>query len=226
MNYLRLFLLIAATGTLLFIYYVSNHSGTNQSTDTTALAEFTEFETIRLSEPDLNNPATLMTALKNRRSERDFKSEKLTFQQLSSLLWAANGLNRDNDTVRTTAPSARALYPVEIYAVLPNGIYRYNKQGHTLEPIVEGNYMEQTGIQSFVKEAPLNILYIADLSKNPNFTYAAIDAGHNSQNVYLYCAATGLKSVTRGSADGEVLLKTLQLDPEQHKFILAQTVGK
>lgn len=184
------------------------------------------FDTIRLQAPNLKKEGTLMMALKNRKSDREYKKEPLSRQQISDLMWAVGGLNRENDTVHITAPSARALYPVQIYATFNEGIFKYNKRNHTLDPVTEGNFMELTGMQSFVKDAALNLIYIADLSRQPEFEWAAIDAGHHSQNVYLYCASEGLKTVVRGSAYGDSLLKVLELDSAQHRFILSQTVGK
>ncbi|MEG1585685.1 MAG: SagB/ThcOx family dehydrogenase [Bacteroidales bacterium] len=212
---------------LLSLITACTYPSVNKESDSvTAPMTLTQFDTIRLVSPDLTKSVSLMTALKNRRSDRDFTKENLSLQQLSEVLWAANGLNRANDTLRTTAPSARALYPVQIYAALKNGIYKYNNRKHLLEPVLEGNYMEATGIQSFVTDAPLNLIYIADLAKHNNLQIASIDAGHNSQNVYLYCAAEGLKVVVRGSVEIPALLNLLRLDTERFQFIMAQTVGK
>jgi nitroreductase len=85
-----------------------------------------------------------------------------------------------------------------------------------------------TGTQPFVATAPLNLVYVADMSKArpgaDSETYVAADAGFIAQNVYLYCASENLATVVRGSVDRVALAKTMKLKPEQ-KIILAQSVG-
>ena len=184
------------------------------------------FDTILLDAPDMEREGSLMTALKDRKSTREYSHEALSRQEVTDLMWAAGGLNREGDTIHTTAPSAMARYPIEIYAAFDEGIFRYDKREHALIPVVEGNYMELTGRQPFVKDASMNLLYIANLATGSNEKWASVDVGHNAQNVNLYCASEGLGTVVRGSADADSLLHVMGLDPEQYVFILAQSVGK
>jgi nitroreductase len=114
-----------------------------------------------------------------------------------------------------------ALYPIQVYAVMAYGIYFYNPLKHVIEPVVKGDYRKLVGLQDYVYTAPLNIIYIADykayegkrpIESEKHLWLASIDAGHCSQNVYLYCASEGLKCVFRAGAKEKELLETLGLD--------------
>jgi SagB-type dehydrogenase family enzyme len=153
----------------------------------------------------------------------------LPLQELSNLLWAANGINRPESGKRT-APTARNWLEIDVYVALPEGLYLYEARTHVLTPVVTNDLREATGRQPFIKEAPLNLIFVADFAKmkdaseeNKNF-YSATDTGFISQNVYLYCASQGLATVVRGMVDRPSLSKAMQLRPDQ-KIILAQTVG-
>ena len=194
--------------------------------------DLTSFDTIRLLKPNTKGGKPLMKLFNERKSDRNFSKEGLSLRHLSELLWAANGINR-KETNKRTVPSAMALYPIETYVFLENGVYLYCPHSHILIPVVKGDYREITGRQIFVNEAPLNIVYIANFNKykssrkddiNRWVYIAALDAGHSSQNVYLYCAQEKLKTVVRAGAQEEELMKLLNLD-ENYRFIVAQTVG-
>lgn len=189
------------------------------------------FETIKLTAPKTDCKAPLMEVAQNRKSDRNFAETNLSLEDLSNVLWMANGVNREDG--KRTVPSAMAMYPLETYAVLSNGIYRYDPAAHQLIPVLEGDHRNLTGLQDFVYNAPLNLVFIADYStyierkmpENKWLYLAALDAGHCTQNVYLYCAGAGLKVVVRAGAKEKELLEALNLDPKKHQFIVAQTVG-
>lgn len=180
--------------------------------------------------PDFTRLGTVREALQERHSEREFRPDELALGHLSGVLWSAYGVNREDG--KRTAPSAMALYPIDVYAVLPDGIYLYAPDTHTLEPVVEGNFRELSGVQDYVYTAPLNLLYIANMKRYTGSPLApemyqflaGTDAGHMSENVYLYCASQGLKTVVRAGAKVEELMRILMLDAN-HRFVLAQTVG-
>jgi len=193
-----------------------------------------EFKNIELLAPDTENKAPLMAALENRRTSRDFSDKELYLEDLSNVLWAAYGVNRPDG--KRTAPSAMAVYPVDVYAVLSNGIYFYDAPNNALRAIAEGDFRRITGGQDFVYDAPLNILYVVDLGKYEErfsavpkerlINLAISDASHSSQNVYLWCAAFDMKTVIRGGGMNEPeLLKLLNLDETKHIIPLAQTIG-
>ena len=186
------------------------------------------FDVIKLKAPDTTGGKPLMTAMKNRKTDRVFQGKALSEKHLSELMWVAYGVNRDNG--KRTVPSARALYPLQVYVVKADGIYLYNPHKHLLEPVKAGDYRKFCGTQDFVEKAPLNLIYIADYRKLTNMNdqqravYAGLDAAHCCQNVYLYCASEGLKVVERASVKGDELLKAIGLDVNYH-FVIAQTVG-
>ena len=212
-------LLIACS--LLLATFIS--AQTVQTKRANAPMELITFDTIKLLAPDTLGGKPLMQAISRRKTDREFDSRNLSLKHLSEILWVANGLNRANG--KRTVPSAMALYPLQTYAVLANGIYFYNPQKHQLEPVVKGDYRELTGLQGFVKNAPLNFLFIAKgKSATDNFLKAFMDSGYCGQNVYLYCASEGLKCVVRAGAKEAELLKVLNLGAN-YKFVLAQTVG-
>jgi len=181
------------------------------------------FDTIKLSAPDTLGGKPLMQAIQHRKSDRQFDPKNLTLKHLSEVLWVANGLNRANG--KRTVPSAMALYPLQTYAVLSNGIYFYNPQKHQLEPVVKGDFRNLAGKQAYVDTAPLNLLFIAKArNATDNYQMAMLDCGFCCQNVYLYCASEGLKCVVRAGAKEVELLKVMKLG-DNYKFILAETVG-
>jgi len=150
-------------------------------------------------------------------------------QELSNLLWAAFGVNRA-DVGKRTAPSARNRQEIDIYVATADGLYLYEPKDHALRPILKEDIREKTGGQPFVKEAPLNLIYVADFSRMGSYSgqqkefYSACNTGFISQNVYLYCASEGLATVVRGMIDKPALAQVMRLSPDQ-KIILAQTVG-
>jgi SagB-type dehydrogenase family enzyme len=148
---------------------------------------------------------------------------------LSNLLWAACGINRP-ESGRRTAPSAVNWQEIDVYVAMADALYLYNAKEHILMPILNRDIRALAGKQSFVKDAPLNLIYVADLSRisrgnieEKNF-YSAVDTGFISQNVYLYCASEGLATVVRAMIDKEALSKAMNLNDNQ-KITLSQTIG-
>ena len=182
-----------------------------------------------LLKPQIEGGKPLMQVLKDRKSSREFSSEKLPLQVLSNMLWAAFGINRP-DSGKRTAPSARNWQEIDIYVATSEGLYLYDAKAHLLIPILAEDVRVMTGLQSFVKDAPVNLIYVADFSKTGTATneekefYSAANTGFISQNVYLYCASEGLATVVRGHIDRAALAKVMKLRPDQ-KVILAQSVG-
>ncbi len=188
-----------------------------------------ETKPVRLPDPQVDGGRPLMQVLKDRSSSRSFSPKKLTDQILSNLLWAAFGINR-RDTGKRTAPSAVNWREIDIYVATAEGLYLYDAKTHALAPVLSADIRPATGRQDFVKEAPVNLIYVADFSrmgtapKEDKVLYSAADTGFISQNVYLYCASEGMATVVRGSIDKKALAKAMKLRPDQ-KIILAQSVG-
>jgi len=188
-----------------------------------------ELDPIKLPPPNLSGGKSLMQSLQARKSSRDFSTKKLPGQVLSNLLWAACGINRP-DNGRRTAPSAVNWQEIDVYVSMAEGLYIYNAKEHALKPVIKQDIRALTGKQGFVKDAPVNLIYVADLSKISRadaeeiILYSATDTGFISQNVYLYCASEGLATVVRGMIDKDALAKAMKLRDNQ-KIILSQTVG-
>ena len=184
---------------------------------------------VKLPVPQIDGGRPLMQVLKDRTSSRSVSPEKLPVQVLSNLLWAAYGINRP-DTGKRTAPSALNWQEIDIYVATAEGLYLYDAIVHTLQPVLSGDIRAATGQQDFVREAPVNLIYVADFSrmgtasKEDKERYSAADTGFISQNVYLYCASERLATVVRGSIDRKTLANGMKLRPDQ-KIILAQSVG-
>jgi hypothetical protein len=203
--------------------------GPNQ-TQTTTPIEYTE--TIALVHPTLSEGLTINQALWLRASSRDYSAEPLTLEELSGVMWAAAGINRPENN-HLTAPSAMALYPIRVYAFTPEGVYRYDEQSHSLLRVVEGDHRELSAAQEFAYSAPLNLVYIADMSRYEGLNLTAAkaeflagqDAAGYAENVNLYAAGHNLKAITRGSLKSAEVLTLLGLE-KGHTVVLAQTVGK
>jgi len=188
-----------------------------------------ELEPITLLAPQTDGGKPLMQVLKQRQSSRAYSSEALPLQVLSNLLWAANGVNRPESGKRT-APTAANWQEVDIYVALAEGLYLYDAKAHILKPVLAEDIRAATGRQAFVKDAPVNLIFVADHSRmgkgsvgDKDF-YSATDAGFVSENVYLFCASEGLATVVRGNVDRPELAKVMGLRPDQ-KIVLAQSVG-
>ena len=188
-----------------------------------------ELKPIQLLKPQVDKGRPLMQVLKDRSSSRSFSKEKLPMQVLSNLLWAGFGVNR-TDTGKRTAPSAMNRQEIDIYVATADGLYLYDAKAHVLTPILSEDIRAMTGTQEYVKDAAINLIYVADYSKMGTSTkedkdiYSSADTGFISENVYLYCASEGLATVVRGSIDRQALAKVMKLRPDQ-KIILAQSVG-
>ena len=185
-------------------------------------------ETIKLPEVQKTGGMSLMEALQNRQSQREYSNKDLSLQQMSNLLWAAYGINRENGY--RTAPSARTAHEYDIYIIKPEGWYVYDAKEHAMLKMGIEDLREFAGTQDFVKTAPVNLIFVANMDKMASFNeemqkfYSAADVGYISQNVYLWCASEGLATIVRGQIDKPKAKEVLKLKPNQ-QVILAQTVG-
>lgn len=171
----------------------------------------------------------LLEALKERRSTREFGPRPLPIGVLSNLMWAAFGINRP-ETRGRTAPSAHDWEEIDVYVALASGLYVYDAQYHLLRNRLARDIRAATGLQALAAEAPVDLVYVADLSRmvqaspEEQAQYAGPDAGFIAQNVYLFCASEGLATVVRGMIDREALAVEMGLGARQ-QIILAQSVG-
>jgi SagB-type dehydrogenase family enzyme len=188
-----------------------------------------ELKPIVLPKPQLDGGRPLMQVLKDRRSSREFGREKVPIPVLSNLLWAAFGVNGP-DPGKRTAPSARHWQETDIYVAMSEGLHLYDAKAHQLNLLQKADIRAMTGTQPYVKEAPINLIYVVDYSKTSKASeeerqlFCPADVGFISQNVYLFCASEGLATVVRGLIDRPALAKAMQLRPDQ-RIILSQSIG-
>ena len=195
-----------------------------------AVTEIPADSIIKLLEPDKTLDVSLMQALSDRASQREFADKQLSLEDLSSLLWAANGVNREDG--KRTAPSAVNAQDIDIYVCMASGAYLYDAKQSQLSRITTEDLRPAVcGKQPM--EAPVFLVMIADVSRYPEGlasqrqlveSFAAMDAGYVSGNIGLYCAAAKLATVPRASMDKEALTKALNLKDTQI-LILNNPVG-
>ena len=183
---------------------------------------------IELPQPSADG-MSLMQALKQRQSVREYADREIAPQDLSNLLWAAFGVNRPEEGKRT-APSGSNRQEIEVYAVFKTGIYHSDAAKHRLELTAEGDHRALTG-RGFAATAPLNLLFMADTDKTgPGAkageanTVSYVDVGYISQNVYLYCASAGMGTVARGGWNQDALIEVMKIKPA-YICVLGQSVG-
>jgi len=194
----------------------------------TGLAATSDLAPIPLPPPQLNGGRPLMQVIQARRSARAFSPQPLSAQVLANLLWAADGVNRPDSGGRT-APTASNSQDMDVYVVMADGLFLYDAKGHRLQPILGEDIRALAGRQAYVKEAPVNLIYVSDLARMKAAPadregYANNHTGFIAQNVYLYCASEGLATVVRASIDRPALAQKMGLRPDQ-KITLAQSVG-
>ncbi len=183
---------------------------------------------IALPAPDKAGGMPLMEALARRHSAREFAHQELPLPMLSSLLWAADGINRSDGG--RTAPSAMNAQEIDVYVALPSGAYLYDAAGNALQLVAGSDIRRVTGYQDFVDEAALDLVYVADhgrmklvpVASRESFASAA--AGAIAQNVYLFAASNGLSTVIRAWINREAIANALGLGHDQ-QVLLSQTVG-
>ena len=182
-----------------------------------------------LPEPQREGGMALMQALALRHSSREFSSRTLPPQVLSNLLWAAYGINRP-ETGGRTAPSPYNRQETRIYLTVPDGVFVYEPKSHALRRISNQDIRGLTGTQPYVAEAPLNLVYVADVSKFSDseapqtLIFLGASTGTIAQNVYLFCASSGLSTVVRGLIDRDKLSAALGLGDDL-RITLAQSIG-
>ncbi len=206
-----------------------------------ALGSAQELQPITLPEPETDGGKSVLAALKDRKTTRTIGPEPLSPQTLSNLLWAAFGVNRPEAGLMgkpgRTAASASNSQEIDLYVVLPQGVYLYEAVPHRLLPVVSGDFRARAGRRS-APSAPLNIFYIVDTGRyvvgegqpdrsigDPEVqkSYYFTDTGLIAQNVYLFAASQGLAAWFH-NCDKENTPKEFKLRPEQ-RVLFAQSVG-
>ena len=186
---------------------------------------FAQPASIVLNKPDTNRGVNVMKAFAERSSQSKFDTVSLKLQDLSDLLWAADGINRP-ELGKRTAPSAMNSQDVDIYVALKKGFYLYDAKKHQLDLVAAGDFRQQVaGRQENFAGAPLFCVMVSDISRfktgsdSLKLSWAALDAGIISQNIGLFCAGTGFATHPRVTMDLPKLREILKLKPTQYPLI-------
>lgn len=182
---------------------------------------------IELPSPSLEGEIDLEQAIYQRRSIREFSDDPLTLEQISQLLWAAQGITDPMNNFRSS-PSAGALYPMEIFLVVGKseemepGVYQYSPEDHSLDRLKEedirGDLSRAALGQSAVAQAPVNIVITADYARTTGRygsrgeRYVHMEAGHIGQNIYLQAVALGLGTVAIGAFYDDDVASLLEIE--------------
>ena len=186
-------------------------------------------EVINLPEPQYDSDVSIEQSLLNRRSIRSYSGQSLTLQELSQLLWAAQGIT-DPGGFRA-APSAGGLYPLELYLVagdvtdLTAGVYRYQPDGHQLVKTLDGDKRAELAEaalgQEWVKEGAVSIVFTAVYERTTvkygdrGVRYVHMEAGHAAQNLCLQATTMELGAVTVGAFHDEQVSQLLNLPTDE-----------
>jgi SagB-type dehydrogenase family enzyme len=187
---------------------------------------------IRLPEPNQTGDVSLEEAIAGRRSVREFTDEPLTWEEVSQLLWAAQGVT-DPRGLRA-APSAGALYPLEVFVVLPEGVYHYSPQGHTVSTVLEGDRrgdLWHAGLEQGALRQAAAIFVITGVYERTEGKYGEraeryveLEAGHAAQNLLLQAVALKLGAVPIGAFYDDQVQAALAL-PDDHLPLYLIPVG-
>lgn len=186
-------------------------------------------ENISLPRPAMDNKTTLMEALQNRHSAREFSARQIPDEVLSTVLWAACGVNRP-DQGKITAPSAINAQDIVVFVVRQDGAYRYEPKENSLTRVSSKDLRTQVaGRQAFAADAPVSLVLVSDHNKfgghsNGAARMGVLDAGYVSQNICLICSALGLNTVPRMTMDSEALKKELGLN-DSYDFVVNSQIG-
>ena len=197
-------------------------------------------EKIELPEPEYDSSTSVEQALLARRSVRVYKNEPLTLMEVSQLLWAAQGITHTRRGFRT-APSAGALYPLEVYVVIGNvdeitqGVYKYKPHEHELVKVKHGNVRDELTTaalgQNWVRESAIVIVFSAVYERTTKkygergIRYVHMEAGHVAQNVCLQAVSLNLGTVVVAAFKDEKVRKILNMSAEEQPLYIIP-VGK
>ncbi len=184
---------------------------------------------LQLPRPSQSSETSLDEALARRRSVREYDGHSLTPSEIGQLLWAAQGVTDERGY--RTAPSAGALYPLEIYVATVDGVYHYVPRGHYLQAIAYGDVRsalyEAALHQEPVRSAPAVFIISAlfertaqKYGQEQSPRYVHLEAGHAAQNLLLEAVVLGLGAVPIGAFDDEEVQKALGLPPNHEPLYL------
>lgn len=181
-------------------------------------------QTTKLPTPDMKRQTiSVMETYKQRKSVREYSVKALSEQDLSDLLWAAQGQNREDGHL--TSPTAMNRQEIRLYVFTEKSVSLYDPQANTLTQVASGDHRGiMASGQDFVKNAPVVLLMVADMDKfRSNNQHAqwmvAVDTGIVCENINLFCSAAGLCTVPRGTMDSKAISTLLGLNDNQIPLI-------
>jgi SagB-type dehydrogenase family enzyme len=196
---------------------------------------------MKLPQPRGAGAVSVEQAIGQRRTVRAFSSRTLNENQLSQLLWAAQGVTGRGGFKRA-APSAGALYPMDVYAVtgmesvdrVAAGVYHFDPENHALSLVKPQDARAAVAraclSQMWMAEAPLHVVITAEYRRitgkygNRGIRYAMIESGHIAQNIFLQAEALGLRAGIVGAYHDEKLVEIMNL-PRKHEPLLIMPIG-
>jgi SagB-type dehydrogenase family enzyme len=202
---------------------------------------FDKEDPMNLPTPNIHGNLTVEKAIKQRRTVRSFADEPLTIDQLSQILWAAQGVT-DEGGLKRAAPSGGALYPIDVYAVvgkngvqgLAQGVYLYDPPLHSIRKIVVTDQREDAAVaalkQMWMATAPVILVLTAEYSRitikygKRGKRYAMIEVGHIGQNIFLQCEALGLAAGIVGAFDDRDVARAIHAKND-HEPLIMMPVG-
>lgn len=183
---------------------------------------------VKLPDPDFTD-RSVEECIELRRSVRNYQNKTLSIQQISNILWSAQGLTDDRNGFRAV-PSAGATYPLIVFVAKKDGLYRYVPESHGLKQEVKRDIRKDIAIaalgQGFINDAGAVIIITAIYERTTQrygergVRYVHIEAGHCAQNIHLEAVALGLGSVPVGAFDDEKLSELLGLEREKPLYII------
>ena len=181
-------------------------------------------QTTHLPKPNMQRQTlTVMEAYQQRKSVREYNAKPLSDQDLSDLLWAAQGQNREDGHL--TSPTAMNRQEIRLYVFTDKNVSLYDPKANTLTQVAEGDHRGIVAAgQDFAKTAPVVLLMVADMDKfRSNNQHAqwmvAVDTGIVCENINLICSAAGLCTVPRGTMDQKAISTLLGLNDNQIPLI-------
>ncbi|MDR3110045.1 MAG: SagB/ThcOx family dehydrogenase [Planctomycetaceae bacterium] len=175
---------------------------------------------IELPAPTKTGGIPVFDAIDKRASLHDVQETPIKLQDLSDLLWVANGITRGD---KRTIPTAMNLQEIDVYVVLKEGTYLYDAKENKLILKLKGDHRRKAGKQDYVYVAPVNFIYVADRTKVTG-PESYLSAGCATQNVYHACTSKDLGCRIRTSIDKNALKEVLKLNDKQEP-LAGQTIG-
>ena len=185
--------------------------------------------TIQLPKPKILSKYSLEESIFRRRSVRSFQEKELTMQQISQILWAAQGITDTTYGFRS-APSAGALYPLNIYLAKKDGVFKYLPDGHKLLELdnkdIRPSLARASLGQNYIREAPITLIIAANFAVTQAkygpraFRYVCMEIGHVAENIHLQAVALGLGSVPIGAFWDDVVRTNVKIAETQDPLYL------